>query len=155
MNERVTTLDARSPDSGEQQLLTCTVGSMLVAVPTAAVQRILRMAALSPAPNPMPGVVGLLNIAGEVVPVVDPRPVLGVHPAQVAPGQFLVLMAATSRYLLWVDAIGRIVDAPLLPAPASVGQTTDFMAQIEGRVVPILDVDALDPARAGDRTAPR
>jgi purine-binding chemotaxis protein CheW len=152
MIERVTKLDAQQPDSDEMQLLTCTVGSMLVAVPTAAVQRILRMAALSPAPNPMPGVVGLLNIAGEVVPVVDPRPVLGVPPAQVAPGQFLVLMAATSRYLLWVDTIGRIVDAPLLPSPSSGGQTMDFMAQLEGRVVPILDPDALDPARAGAGT---
>ena len=131
-----------------QSLLTCVVGGITLAVPIAAVERILRMAALSPVPNPTPGVAGLLNIAGEVLPVVDPRLALDVHPVAADPGQFLILLSASSRYLLWVDEIGRMVDAPLLPAPSPSGPTTDMVAQIEGRVVPILEPAALDPTQA-------
>lgn len=128
-----------------QSLLTCAVGGMMLAVPVTAVERILRMAALSPVPNPMPGVTGMLNIAGEVLPVVDPRPLLGVQTTAADPSQFLLLLAAESRYLLWVDEIGRMVDAPLLPSPSPGGPVADMVAQIEGRVVPIVDASALDP----------
>jgi len=136
-----------------QSLLTCSVGGIPLAVPIDAVERILRMAALSPVPNPMPGVVGLLNIAGEVLPVVDPRPTLGVQSASADPAQYLLLLVAHGRYLLWVDEVERMIDAPLLPSPTASDSMLEAVAQIEGRVVAILDPSALDPTPADRATA--
>jgi len=140
----------------DDSLLLCHVGELNLALPIGAVLRILRMAALSPVPASAPGVSGMLNIGGEVLPVVDPRPALGIAPVPARPDQYLILVADHGRYALWVDDVDRIVDAPTRPAAPvrkASDAVSDRVAQIQGSVIPILDLAALDPSGAAVEAA--
>src|SRR5262245_59796392 len=139
------------------QLLLVLVGGSTYAVPTAAVERILRMAALTPLPGAPPGVVGVLNLQGAVLPAVDPRSRLGVPTPAFDTEQHLVVMCAGTRYLLWVDRAERIVSASPRQIQAVEGDTERAVApslvSVEGEVFPILSPRALDPGplvRAGE-----
>lgn len=131
-------------------LLISNVGDRTVALPLTAVERILRMAAVTPCPGAPAGVVGLLNYRGAVLPVVDPRPSLNLAPAnEFHPDQHLVLVCAAHRYLLLVDRVETIawVDAAAhANSPAGVRRPPlSLVARLEGRVVPVLAPEALDP----------
>ena len=125
------------------------VGGRTVGLPSAAVERILRMAALTPLPDAPPGLAGLLNLHGVLLPVVDPRPRLSLPPVAWAPDQHLVVMAAAGRFLLWLDRVERI--ATVAPheldrvATGAAGPLVLWAARLDGEVVPILSPDALDP----------
>jgi len=131
------------------QLLLARVGDSTYAVPTAAVERILRMAALSPLPDAPPGIVGVLNLQGTVLPVVDPRPRLGIPSPAVDAEQHLLVMSAGTRYLLWVDRAERIVLVPprqLQAVEGGAGPAVALsLANLEGEVFPVLSPEALDP----------
>jgi chemotaxis signal transduction protein len=132
------------------ELLICVVGGMSVAVRVGVVLRILRMAALSPVPNPG-AAVGMLNVAGEVFPVVDPRPALGMAAVRPHPSHYLLTLEDRSRYILWVDGVERIVQACAVPVvslrDAPELEVAPLAAQLDGKVVPLLDTAALNPAR--------
>ena len=107
------------------------------------------MAALIELPGASHGVVGALNLEGVIVPVVDPRPRLGIAPVSMQPRQRLVVMFAEHRYLLWVDDVDRIalvqqpdVDAVELGTERVV---TPFIVRLDGSAVAVLAADALDP----------
>ncbi|MCX6023651.1 MAG: chemotaxis protein CheW [Chloroflexi bacterium] len=125
------------------------VGGRAVGLPSAAVERILRMAALTPLPDAPPGIAGLLNLHGALLPVVDPRPRLGLPLVPWAPDQHLVVMAAAGRFLLWLDRVERIVTvAPHELDRVTTGAAGPFVlwaARIDGEVVPVLSPEALDP----------
>ena len=61
---------SEAPDS----VLVARVGDRRLALPAAAVERILRMAEVTPLPGAPPGVAGVLNVQGSVLAVVDSRP---------------------------------------------------------------------------------
>jgi purine-binding chemotaxis protein CheW len=116
----------------------------------AAVQRIVRMAAFSPIPDAGNGVVGVLDVRGEVMPVVDPRPLLALPTVPPHPDQQLVLIDHTTRFMLWLDGVEGIVQAPLAPMPGDIGPErtralTREVVQLDGQVIPILSLDVLDP----------
>ena len=67
------------------------------------------MAAVTRVADLPASVAGLLDLHGDTLAVVDPRPRLGL-PAQAArPEHHLLLLTATGRFLLWVDCIETIV----------------------------------------------
>jgi chemotaxis signal transduction protein len=139
------------------QLLLVRIGGSTYAVPTAAVERILRMAALTPLPGAPHGIVGVLNLQGAVLPAVDPRPRLDVPTPAPDAEQHLVVMCAVTRYLLWVDRAERIVSASPRQVRAVEGGAERAVApslvSVEGEVFPILSPQALDPGplvRAGE-----
>lgn len=129
--------------------LLCRIDGRPYALPAAAVERILPLAAPMALPDAPPGVLGALDYRGALLAVVDPRPHLGSPVAPLAPEQHLVVLAARTRYLLRVDRVERIValaaervaalaspaDRPLLSA----------VARLDGEPVPVLAPDALDP----------
>lgn len=120
------------------------------ALPATAVERILPMAAITPLPDAPPHVVGVLNVGGTILPVVDPRPRLCLPgpPAPRGPDQHLVLVCAGTRYLLWVDRAERTVLAAVLAvidSGTAVGAVTAGVAQIDGAILPVLSPQALDP----------
>jgi purine-binding chemotaxis protein CheW len=125
------------------------LGDRPIAVPLAAVDRVLRMAALTPLSELARGIAGVLNLHGEILPVVDPRGVLGLPAAPPEPDQHLVVLSARTRYILWLDRAERVVDAP---AQDTVGIDTGaarayvpHVLRLEGEVVPVLSPEALDP----------
>lgn len=120
-----------------------------IAIPAMAIERILRMAALTPLPGAPPGVAGVLNLHGTIVPVVDPRPALGLAPVPCDPAQHLVVVSAGTRYLLWLDHADQMVAVPrhaLTGVAAGAGQGwAPFVLHRGGMVMPILSVEAFDP----------
>src|SRR5262245_5917412 len=65
-------------DATACSLVVVRLGDRLFALPTVTVERILRMAALVALPGASNGVAGALNLHGVLLPVVDPRPRLGI-----------------------------------------------------------------------------
>ena len=91
------------------------IGDHPYAVPVSAVERTLPMAALLRLPEVPQDVVGVLNLYGAVLAVVDPRPRLGHPTPPFHADQRLVVLRAGTRYLLWIDGIERIASAAVQP----------------------------------------
>jgi chemotaxis signal transduction protein len=130
-------------------LLIGRLGRQEYAVPVSRIERVLRMAALVPLPEAPASVAGLLDLHGDLLPVVDPRPAVGQPPAAPHPDQRLIVIAGSRRYALWVDGVERIVAVPpadlrALSAGGGRGPSA-AVAQLAGSVVPVLSPEALDP----------
>jgi purine-binding chemotaxis protein CheW len=167
-----------APASGRTRLLLVgSVGGRRFALPAAAVVTCLRMAPVTPLPDAPPGVVGVLNTAGRILPVVDPRPAFGVPTPPYDPEQYLVLVRARRDYVLWIDRLEQTFAAPAAGAapvdldgvaggaagtggpddagadavPGAVGSgrraLVDSFVRIAGEVVPVLSLAALAPDR--------
>lgn len=129
-------------------ILVCRLGERRLGILGAAVQRILPMAELTPLPDADNGVVGILNVHGSILPVVDPRLGLGLAPSSPDPTQYLVLVSGEPRYLLWVDAVEDIAHVPageLRPTGATSGPLMAAVPDVSGPVLPILSTEALRP----------
>jgi purine-binding chemotaxis protein CheW len=149
------------------------IGDRRFALPAAAVVYCLRMAAVTPVPDAPRGVVGVLNLSGVILPVVDPRPWFDLDSPPFHPEQYLVLVRAQRDYLLWVDRLEQTFTAhaddvrPLdlagdAPTSALAGVGADSaggradgrpplvtsLVRIAGEVVPVLSVEVLTPGTA-------
>jgi len=72
------------------------ISEVVFAFDVSDVREILRAASLSPAPAPA-GVEGLLNLRGQVVPVVDIRSILGLPAREIAVSDYLVVLESEGR----------------------------------------------------------
>jgi len=137
------------PDRAAQMLLVVCLAERTFAVPARAVERILRMAALTPLPDARPGIVGVLNVRGAILPAIDLRPRLGLPTPAFQPDQHLVVLSARARYLLWVDRAERIeyVPAEAFDAVEDGAEQTiaPLLVRLAGAVLPVLSPEALDP----------
>src|SRR3954454_5413624 len=79
------------------------------ALPLASVERVLPMAYVLPLPASGRDVVGVMNLHGNILPVVDPRPRMGLPTPPITAEQHLVLVSSATRFLMWVDAIEEVV----------------------------------------------
>jgi chemotaxis signal transduction protein len=130
------------------QLLLGRLADRAVAFSADRIERIVRMVALTPLPGAAPGVAGVINVRGEAVPVVDPRPWLGLPSPAPHPDQHLVLLTAQNRYALWLDRVERIVTPRPDDLIAVEGQTEGVapqLARVDQALVPVLSLVALDP----------
>jgi purine-binding chemotaxis protein CheW len=138
--------DAPAPIS----LLVARVGDRRLALPAAAVERILRMAELTPLPEAPAEIAGVLNVHGAVLPVLDPRPRLGVPTPLADPAQhLLIVLTAADRYLVWVDEAEQIATVPR-SALVPVGEQTAAsgvwaVARLSSGLVPVFAPEALAP----------
>lgn len=122
-----------------------------VGVPLEAVERVLPMAAILPLPEMGQQVIGVLNVHGEILPVVDPRPRLGLATPALNPDQRLALIDGRDRFLLWLDAIDDVVPSADALATLPADQATPLVPRVirvGDDLVPILAPAALAP-RAG------
>jgi chemotaxis signal transduction protein len=139
---------ARSARAAQLLLVVC-LAERTLALPAGAVERILRMAALTPLPDARPGIVGVLNVRGAILPAVDLRPRLGLPTPAFHPDQHLIVVAARTRYLLWIDRAERIEYAPaeafdVVEAGAEQA-IAPLVVRLAGAVLPVLSPEALDP----------
>jgi len=85
------------------------VGEGNYAVPLEEVSQILRHEKPIEVPSAPAFVEGVINLAGEVVPVVDLRKRFGL-PVSGRPNRVIVIEREGSRYALLVDAVRQIID---------------------------------------------
>jgi chemotaxis-related protein WspB len=134
------------------------VGEQRYAWPAAAVERVLAMAAVTRVADLPSGVAGLIDVHGETLPVVDPRPRLGLPPQAAHPAQQLLLLHAATRFLLWVDAIESIVavNSTALEAVRTDrdAASAPFIARVDGQLVSVLSPAAFDPGQVMSRAEP-
>src|SRR3982074_2664891 len=74
------------------------------------------------------GFSGMLNLHGQVLPVLDPRPHLGLPTSLPAAEHRLVLIKGGSRFLLWVDSVDEVM-------PFGAEALNDVPAQHASRLV--------------------
>jgi chemotaxis signal transduction protein len=93
-----------------------------------------------------------LNLHGDVMPVVDPRPRLGLATPQVSPEHRMVLVRGGKPFLLWVDGVDEVVRLnadELASVPAQ--QSSPVVARVlrlGDSLVPLLAPTALEPRAA-------
>ena len=109
------------------------------------VQRVVRMVRLTPLPGAPVQVPGVIDLAGEIVPVVDLRVRFGHVPHAVRASDHLVIArAATRTVALWVDRVADLVEvAAPEPLPANTPDQPHIrgLARTADGLLVITDVD--------------
>jgi len=137
---------AAAPDVRE--IVVFVLAGQRYALPIEAVQEIQQIVAMSAVPGVTPGLVGMLNLRGEIVPVVDARLLLGMETAEYTLETPMVIAhAGSSLVALLVDEVEDVVTPPpgCMQAPGEVYELADRLLGVcrleEGFVF------LLDPAR--------
>ena len=116
----------------------------LYALDVAAVERAVFAAEVSPLPNAPRNVLGLINIAGEIMPVVDARGCLGCPARDMElSDRFIVAQASERRIAVRVDGVEGVVE---LSGDATAGEEGPAtVATMAENIVLIQDVDVFLP----------
>lgn len=133
-------------DSGS--FLLFTVEERYYALHVSQVERILPVAQMTPVQNVPHFIVGLLNLAGSTLPVLDMRLFLGFPKKEIELDQYFIYTSSLERpLLLLVDGVQDVVQLPVnslhLPEEAQRvwgGHITSY-STIEDRIVLIKDMD--------------
>jgi purine-binding chemotaxis protein CheW len=135
-------MDLEPADDPTSVILLCLEGHEY-ALPLGHVVEVVRMAALAPVPGAPPHVLGLLDLRGRVVPVLDLRRRLGLAPAEPGLSTPICVVEARGRgFGLVADAVTDV--RPLLgPVErldgAPEGSPVAGVAHVDGRLVSMLD----------------
>jgi purine-binding chemotaxis protein CheW len=133
-----------SKTSPDLAMLVVHLADQRYGLPLAAVERVVPMAYVQPLPPSTSGVVGALNLHGDILPVVDPRPRLGLATPPMHAEHSLVLVAADSRFLLWVDAVDDVVVATNSGTAVS-DSIVSRVLRLDDALLPVLSAAALGP----------
>lgn len=137
--------------ASRQSYVTCRAAGELLALDVAVVERVLRFTAPRTLPNSAPWLRGVIEVGGQLLPVLDLRERLGVAGADADDASRIVVLALTGgRIGFVVDAVEDVVAAGpshLEPAPPVYrGLTRAFVQGIlrrEGRLYIVLDAEHL------------
>ena len=132
-------------------LIVVRIGAQRFAISAESVERMLRMAALTPAPDLPLGVAGVMNLRGRTGLVIGPRPRIGQLPVAPDPAQALLVTRGEAPFLVWVDGVEGTLDAgPSELEPVSIdGNRVPLIPALVRRpdgVLPLLSLEALDPS---------
>jgi purine-binding chemotaxis protein CheW len=128
------------------------------------VQEIRGWSTVNKIPQTPPHVLGVLNLRGSIVPIIDLRVRFGLASAEFTPLTVIIVISiktakGSSEFGLVVDSVSDVVDIrgeDVKETPNLGGKmNADFiesLATVAGRMVILLDVDALDRARPVDRS---
>lgn len=94
-----------------KRLCTFHLGGMVLALPSDDVREVIRHDAPTPVPLAPPGVVGLINLRGEISSVVDVARRLGREPRPAQGGIGLVLRGTRGTVTLRADRAGEVIEA--------------------------------------------
>jgi len=136
------------------QVLSFEVGAQTYCVPVGTVREIRGVTPPTPLPDAPPHVRGVINLRGQVMPVIDLSARLGKGPAQDGPRQVIIVVENGRDVAgLLVDAVcdSFIVEASQISPPPSVGDEASALVSAvvttESAMVVLLTVDAILPER--------
>jgi purine-binding chemotaxis protein CheW len=159
---------AKQADSAGQpeshQVLTFTLGSETYGVDILRVQEIRGWSPVTRIPQAPPHVLGVLNLRGSIVPIVDMRMRFQLERAEYTAVTVIIVLsieAANGRrdFGVVVDGVSDVIDvsADDVKAPPELGSqvSTDFiqgLATVAERMVMLLDIDRLIGGDIADMT---
>lgn len=89
-----------------------------IAVPLAAVERVVRAVQVTPLPQAPGLVVGIINVAGAVLPVMSVRHKFGLPGREITPADhFLIASTARGQIVLVIDTTYGVIEHPATTAP--------------------------------------
>jgi chemotaxis signal transduction protein len=125
------------------------LGGQQYGLPLASVERVLPMAFVLGMPDSGNGLLGMLNLHGQVLPVIDPHPRLGVPSPSLGADQRLVLLRTGVPFLLWVEEVEEVVSGAADALSAVPEQRANALVprvlRLGDRIVPVLAPAALEP----------
>ena len=140
---------------GTQQVLTFTLGDETYGVDILRVQEIRGWQPVTRIPQTATHVLGVLNLRGSIVPIVDLRMRFNLQRAEYTAVTVIIVLSVESPsgrrdFGVVVDGVSDVVDVPgasIKPAPDLGGQaSTEFikgLASIGDHMVMLLDIDQL------------
>jgi purine-binding chemotaxis protein CheW len=141
--------------AGSSQVLTFTLGEETYGVDILRVQEIRGWSPVTRIPQAPAHVLGVLNLRGSIVPIVDLRMRFNLQRAEYTPLTVIIVLSVESSqgrrdFGLVVDGVSDVVDVPagdVKPAPELGRQaSTEFiagLAAVSERMVMLLDIDQL------------
>ena len=138
----------------ETQIVVFALGDERYGLEIAAVYEIIRPQPITAVPQAPASVVGVINLRGRIIPVVDLRFRFGLPDAVAGPGSRIVVCEANAdRVGLMVDGVSEVLMVPeeaIEPTPeVAVGPGTDHVrgvAKLEDQMIILLDLKYLFPA---------
>jgi purine-binding chemotaxis protein CheW len=155
MNTQVAEARNAAVDAGSHQVLTFTLGDETYGVDILRVQEIRGYSTVTRIPQAPAHVLGVLNLRGSIVPIVDMRMRFNLDRAEYTPLTVIIVLSVESvagrRDIgVVVDGVSDVIDvanADIKPAPELGAQVnTEFiegLASVSGRMVMLLDIDTL------------
>lgn len=117
------------------------------ALPLDDVVRVIRMVAISPIPDMPNSILGIINMAGQIIPVIDLRFLFGqVNKPPELQDLLLVIQAQGQIFSVIVDEVLNILELPLnqiQSPPAAISQSRFLAAAVRQDDMLILVLDAL------------
>lgn len=145
----------RMAGEAERQMLTFVLGGEPYGVDILRVQEIRRWSAVTTLPHARPHLLGVLNLRGEIVPIIDLRKHFGLEHAEYTPLTVTIVLSVhaptgNTQFGVVVDQVSEVVSVPaslLVPTP-DLGELADCehimgFASVAERMVVLLDVDRL------------
>jgi purine-binding chemotaxis protein CheW len=145
----------QGPGAGSHQVLTFVLGNETYGVDILRVQEIRGWSAVTKIPHAPAHVLGVLNLRGSIVPIVDLRMRFALERAEYTAITVIIVVSVSSPagrrdFGVVVDGVSDVVDvnaAEVKPAP-ELGQrsATDFirgLVPVSDRMVVLLDIDKL------------
>ncbi len=137
----------------KQEYLSFDVGGQGYAIDISTVREIRGWTEPSGMPNTQPSVMGVINLRGEVLPLVDLAAKLGLATPEINERSVIIVVEAKKEVVgLLVDSVSNIIapsEEDMNPPPEStkVGNdgTVSALTLIEEKLVRILDLSALFP----------
>ncbi len=155
MNTQPQETRTAAADAASHQVLTFTLGDETYGVDILRVQEIRGYSTVTRIPQAPAHVLGVLNLRGSIVPIVDMRMRFNLDRAEYTPLTVIIVLSVESpagrRDIgVVVDGVSDVIDvagADIKPAPELGAQvSTEFiegLASVSGRMVMLLDIDKL------------
>jgi purine-binding chemotaxis protein CheW len=111
--------------------ITFSLGQELYAFPLLTVKEVIAPPAITPIPQSAPHFLGITNLRGQVIPILDLRKKLGIQPSGSLESAVVICDLDNQNVGLLVDAI----DAVLEPAPGEISQSPPVPGGVSERYV--------------------
>ena len=142
----------RIPSPGAE-LISVRIGDQAYAIDIMAVREIRGWTAATPLPHAPPHVLGMMNLRGAILPVIDLGARLGLGPASPSASSVVVVAQIGEAQMgLVVDAVSDILtvtDENMQPTPDVANEAAKAYARgilaIEGRMICLLELESLFP----------
>ncbi len=116
------------PEEEEVQICLFNIGEDTYAIPVEVLMEIIVSPKIFPVPTTPSHVLGVINLRGNIVPIVDIRPVLAL-PQSSIPGQIAVIKQGSMMLGIIVDKVSAVMSLPISyiqPLPSETGHQQSF-----------------------------